>query len=130
MHTWALQRRLGATGGTHGQRNSIRTNFGWVVTWGWHRCGATFFSADTDQRPAIAQKSLPVIFRKATRRPECVRWPGWCCTSGEHGPDGTSETVKKIGSNATEFFKPQKSNRKSPAAPQCCERLLQGCGAP
>ena len=54
-----------------------------------------------------------------------MRWPGWCCTSGEHGRDGTSETVEKIGSNANEFFKAQKSNCKSPAAPQCCERLLQ-----
>ena len=53
-----------------------------------------------------------------------MRWPGWCCTSGEHGRDGTSETVEKIGSNANEFFKAQKSNCKSPAAPQCCERLL------
>ena len=34
-YRWALQRRLSATGGTHRQRNSIRTNFGWVVTWGW-----------------------------------------------------------------------------------------------
>ena len=57
-----------------------------------------------------------------------MRWPGWCCTSGEHGRDGTSETVEKIGSNANEFFKAQKSNCKSPAAPQCCERLLQGYG--
>ena len=37
-----------------------------------------------------------------------MRWPGWCCTSGEHGRDGTSETVEKIGSNANEFFKAQK----------------------
>ena len=59
-----------------------------------------------------------------------MRWPAWCCTSGEHGRDGTSETVEKIGSNANEFFKAQKSNRKSPAASQCCERLLQGYGAP
>ena len=55
-----------------------------------------------------------------------MRWPGWCCTSGEHGRDGTSETVEKIGSNANEFFKAQKSNCKSPAAPQCCEGYYKG----
>ena len=47
-----------------------------------------------------------------------------------HAPTHPSETVEKIGSNSNEFFKAQKSNCKSPAAPQCCERLLQGYGAP
>ena len=59
-----------------------------------------------------------------------MRWPGWCCTSDEHGRDGTSETVEKIGSDANDFSKPQKGNRKSPAASQCCRRLSQGHGAP
>ena len=34
-YTWAQRRRFGATEGAHGPRNSIRTNFGWVVRWGW-----------------------------------------------------------------------------------------------
>jgi len=37
-----------------------------------------------------------------------MEWPEWRCTSGEHGRDGTSETVGKIGSSANDFFKPQK----------------------
>ena len=46
------------------------------------------------------------------------------------GPDGTSETVEKIGSDANDFSKPQKGNRKSPAASQCCKGLSRGYGAP
>ena len=130
MHTWLQQRRLSATEVAHGPQNNIRTNFGWVVWWGCYWLWGTFCGASTHRRPAIAHQSLPAIFRKASGWSECVRWPGRYCTPGEHGRDGTSETVEKFRSDANDLFKSQKGKRKSPAASQRCKRLLRGYGAP
>jgi len=130
INTWAQLRRIGSTVETHGPWNSIRTNFRWVVRWGCRWCWATFRGAGTHWRPAIAQRSLPVISREAHRWSEYVQWPGLCWTLGKHGRGGTSESVEKFGSGANNFSVPQKGNRKSPTVSQCYDRLLQGCGAP